>query len=163
MSLRTGLLRVAESVRHSVRLGLDQCPNQLTIIRQEWSGGRVALGTPTQTVLIKFDRYLPIRYMLAHEVTSSGGRYFYDDVMVSRITPAADGNTVGFTPEQLQPTISQNGIEIIYHIDGNISGDYTIRDLRVGGRASHAGGYSGRGGTYSYALILRKRRDTGAV
>lgn len=111
-----------------------------------------------EEVLIDFDRYLPIRYMSAHEVASAGGRFNTEDVMVSRITPS-DGATHGFTPEQLQPKVTANGVEIIYRITGPISGDYAILDDRIGGRASHPGGYSGRGGVYSYALILRRRRD----
>lgn len=161
MSLRTDLLGIAEDIRKDLRgpNGLDQCPNKLTVIERTWSGGRVGKGSPTDTVLIDFDRYLPIRYMLAHEVASSGGRYKTQDVMVSRITPS-DHNGKGFTPKMLQPDIEDNGIEIIYQITGDaINGEYSIVDLRVGGRASHPGGYSGRGGTYSYALILRSRRN----
>lgn len=160
MTLRTGLLGVAEKIRHTLRQGLDQCPSKLQIVQRSWSGGRVGLGTPTETVLIDFDRYLPIRFMSAHEVTASGGRYNTQDVQVSRITPA-DGAGHGFTPAQLQPTVTANGIEIIYRVSGEaFQGDYSIMDLRTGGRSSHPGGYSGRGGTYSYALILRRRRDT---
>lgn len=155
------MLGVAENIRKALRgpNGLDQCPNKLTILRRDWSGGRVGLGTPIETVLIDFDRYLPIRYMSAHEVLSSGGWYNTQDVMVSRITPS-DGGSHGFTPDQLQPKFTQNGIELIYRVSGQIEGDYEIIDNRIGGRASHPGGYSGRGGTYSYALILRRRRDT---
>lgn len=160
MSLRTGLLGVAEDIRHALRLGLDQCPNKLQIVRRVWDGGRVGAGTPTENILIDFDRYLPIRFMLAHEVAASGGRYSTQDVMVSRITPF-DGVSKGYTPTQLQPTVAQNGIELIYRLSGDaFNGDYAILDLRTGGRASHPGGYSGRGGTYSYALILRRRRTT---
>lgn len=159
MSLRTDLLAACEDIRIAVRLGLDQCPNKLTIIRRDWSGGRVGAGTATETILFDFDRYLPIRYMLAHEVAASGGRFNVQHVMVSRITPW-DGKSTGFTPEQLQPTITENGIELVYRISGQIAGDFAIVDLRIGGRASHPGGYSGRGGTYSYALILERRRTT---
>lgn len=159
MSLRTELLESCEDIRRAVRLGLDQCPNKLTILRRDWSGGRVGSGTATEIVLIDFDRYLPIRYMLAHEVSASGGRYNVQHVMVSRITPF-DGVNTGFTPEQLQPTIDENGTELVYRITGPIDGDFAIVDLRIGGRASHPGGYSGRGGTYSYALILERRRTT---
>lgn len=161
MTLRTDLLGISEDIRKAIRApdGLDQCPNKLQIIQRTWDGGRVGSGNSTETVLIDFDRYLPIRYMLAHEVAASGGRYNFTHVMVSRITPA-DGEGHGFTPEQLQPTIEQDGIELIYRISGQIEGDYTITDLRIGGRASHPGGYSGRGGTYSYALILERRRTS---
>jgi hypothetical protein len=161
MTFRTDLLGIAEDIRKDLRgpTGLDQCPNKLQIVQRVWSGGRVGMGTATESVLIDFDRYLPIRYMSAHEVAASGGRYNTQDVMVSRITPS-DGGEHGFTPQQLQPVVSQNGIELIYRVTGQIVGDYEILDNRIGGRASHPGGYSGRGGTYSYALILRRRRDS---
>lgn len=159
MSFRTDLLKSIEQIRKDVRGGLDQCPNKLQIVQRVWSGGHVGKGTATESVLIDFDRYLPIRYMNAHEVASAGGRYNTEDVMVSRITPS-DGKGSGYNPEDLQPTVLVNGVEIVYRITGPITGDFSIMDNRIGGRASHPGGYSGRGGVYSYALILRRRRDT---
>jgi hypothetical protein len=159
VSLRTSLLPVVHAIRGIAGpAGLDQRPNSLTLTQRDWSGGRKDLGTSTDTLLITFPGYLPIHQLTEKDVADSGGRYIDTDLAVSRILPYDSTSGLGYTPAQLDPTVTSDGTEFIYNVSGPLAGDFSLVEIRSGGRAAHVGGYPGYGGVYSYALVLRRRR-----
>lgn len=159
MSLRTSLIPAIHAIRGIAGpAGLDQRPNSIVLIQRVWSGGRKNVGTATDTTLITFPGYLPIHQLTEKEVTESGGRYPSTDLAVSRIVPFDAASNIGYTPAQLNPTVTTDGTEFIYVVTGPLAGEYALTEIRSGGRAAHVGGYPGYGGVYSYALVLRKRR-----
>jgi hypothetical protein len=151
MTLRTNLVRLADRVRALTGPAhLDQRPHQLTIITREWSGGYKEAGVPTDALLALPPHFL-VRQVSTREVASSGGRYELGDVAIENITPEyvdpRDGQTKGFSPNVLSPSVARNGIEIIYRISGPHAGDYQLVELQ-----------SWR--PYAYRLLLRRRLDT---
>lgn len=139
--------------------GLDQRPNSLTLVQRVWGGGRKGVGAAVDTTLITFPGHLPVHELLEKDIASSGGRYKERDVVVSRITPADPANPgIGYTPDQLDPTLPTDGTEYVYVIAGPLAGEYRLVEIKVGGRAAHPGGFPGYGGVYSYAIVLRKQR-----
>lgn len=159
MSLRTSLLPVVHAIRAIAGpTALDQRPNSLALIQRVWSGGRKGQGTPTDTTLITFPGYLPIHQLSEKDVAASGGRYKDSDIAVSRIVPYDATSGVGYTGAQLDPTVNSDGTEFIYVVTGPLAGEYSLVEIRDGGRAAHVGGYPGYGGVYSYAMTLRRRR-----
>lgn len=146
MSLRTALLSIAEAARSiSGPTGVDIRTNQLTIRTRTWSGGRVRLGTPTDSDLVLPAHY-PIREVNSQELNSSGGRYEIGDIKVAHITPS-DGAGVGYTPAQLKPAVTANNVEVIYIINGPSAGEYGIVELNTMR-------------PFSYTLILRRSSRT---
>lgn len=79
------------------------------------------------------------------EIAGSGGRYEAGDVKVGPFTPLHAGG--GYTPEQLAPVVTVNGVEILYVLAGGLSGEYKRIDIETD-RA------------LSYWLVLRRKRST---
>jgi hypothetical protein len=142
---------------------LDQRPNTLALYRRDWSGGRKGMGTATDTLLIQFPDYLPVHEMSEADIANSGGRYKVGSLAVSRILPFDATSGLGYTPAQLDPAVDTDGVEFVYVVTGPCAGEYTLAEIRSGGRAAHLGGYPGYGGVYSYAIALNRRRDTPGV
>lgn len=157
MSFRLGLLPLVDAIRRDVAgvAGLDQRPNRVTIITRTWSSGKIGRGTFIDTE-VALPPQLPVHQLATAEIAGSGGFYETGDVHVARITPS-DGLGTGFTPAQLAPSFDEEGIEVIYRIDGPLAGEYALVQLRNGGLSGPVGGYPGKGGIYSYALVLRAR------
>lgn len=159
MSFRLDLLQTVDEIRGNVAgvNGLDQRPNKVTIISRTWSGGKIGAGTPNDVVL-ELPQQLPVHQLTARDVSGSGGFYATGDIQVSHITPS-DGQGTGFTPAQLSPSFDDEGHEAVYVVEGPLSGEYTLIELRTGGASGPPGdsGRVGRGGIYSYALVLRAR------
>lgn len=155
MTLRTSLLAAKDRIRAAVLSpsGLDMTPHQLTIRVRTWTGGRKDADPPqglpafTDSDLVLPQQY-KVRQLTMREVSSSGGKYRAGDIIVEHITPY-DGDSTGYTPAQLQPTIAGNAQELIYLLTGfgGLVGEYRIREFR--GDKS-----------LSYALVLRSVRDT---
>jgi len=143
MSFRTNLLKVADAGRALAGPGgLDQRTNQVTVRTRTWSGDFVGLGTPTDSDLILPAIY-PVKQVSTREVSSSGGLYEMGDIIVNHITPS-DGESVGFTPMQLKPSVTSSSVEIIYIVTGSHAGEYSLQELRT---------YR----PYSYTMVLRRR------
>jgi hypothetical protein len=146
MSFRTAWLAAIDNIRAIAGpTGFDIRVNQLTIRRRTWSGGRISLGSATDVDLVLPARY-PIRYLNAQELNSPAGSYEIGDILVDHITPS-DGAGAGYTQEQLTPTVTTNGVEIIYVITGTHAGEYTIVDCRT---------YR----PFTSQLVLRRRAST---
>lgn len=151
-SLRANLIRRADAIRN-IRLPtrLDQAAMQLQIITRTWSSGEVgadaAAGSPQFTdASITLPQKFPIRQVTTEEIASSGGKYELGDIVIEHITPSHPSNPgVGYSPQQLEPYSTSNGVEIIYVISGGKhDGEYAKRSLET---------YR----NYSYTLVLRRR------
>jgi len=143
MSIRTSLIKLVD--RYRALTGPDHFDlrtNQLTIRTRRWSGGQVELGDPIDSDLVLPAIY-PVRYLTAHELRTAAGRYELVDILVDHITPS-DGNGTGYTQEQLYPTVTDNGTEIIYILTGTHAGEYRCMDIRT---------YR----PFTYQLVIRRR------
>jgi hypothetical protein len=145
MSLRTELLPVVDDLRGLAGPdGFDVRTSQLTIRTRSWSGGKRGIGPKTDSDFPLPQKY-KIRELTMREVAGSGGHFEMEDVRVGPITPLdVDGG--GYTIEQLAPD-GRTGIETIYVISGDLSGEYTRIDFD-------------RTKPFSWYLTLRRRRTT---
>lgn len=109
--------------------GLGVRLNQLTVRTRTWQGGRLGLG-PTADVDLVLPQKYPVRHITAQEIFSSGGKYEAGDIAVDHVTPNTGDGTVGFTADQLNPTVTSNAVEIIYIITGAHPGEYTLIDIQ---------------------------------
>lgn len=142
MSLRLSLLAAAENARALSDTLAGIRTHQLTIRTRVWSGSYVKDGVYEDTDLVLPAHY-PVRYVSGQEVEASGGTYELRDVLVNHITPF-DGDSVGYTPEQLRPTVEDDRTEIIYILSGPDGGEYSLVD----GRFLRP---------FTYSLVLRRR------
>ncbi len=143
MSFRLGILAAVDAARSLAGpSGLDIRTNRVTVRTRTWSGGRLKLGTATDSDL-ELSPHFPVRYLSSHEVSSSAGEYEVGDIFVNHITPS-NGAGVGFTPAQLKPVVTANNVEIIYLITGEHAGEYGLVELRT---------YR----PFTYQLVLRRR------
>lgn len=153
MSLRTALLPALDAISTILGPGaLDISPTRLTIITRSWDGGRRNVGRFTDGPVTEIPNWVPIRHVTQREIAGSGGRYEQGDVKIGPVLPAfgdpgcgcppgapvagVPGVSGGFTPEQLNPTVTEEGIEIIYRLTPNhpnttgIAGDYQLQDFQ---------------------------------
>jgi hypothetical protein len=100
------------------------------------------------------DLVLPMNYRIRQldqrEIAQSGGTYENGDIIVEHITPF-DGVSVGYTVQQLKPTVTSNAVEVIYLITtddpaGGHTGQYRLRELRSWK-------------AFSFDLVLYRRQD----
>ncbi len=146
MSLRSGLLKVVDAARNLAGpVFADIRTHRLIIRTRTWSGAYVKLGTPTDVELALPARY-PVRYLSSQEINSAAGQYEVGDVIVDHITPS-DGAGVGYTPEQLKPTVTTNNVELFYILDGPHAGEYACVELRTFR-------------PFTYQLVLRRKTTT---
>jgi hypothetical protein len=133
----------------------DVRTSRLVIITRVWTGGRRGADAPPgepryRDTRLELPQIYKMRELSSREIASSGGRYEQGDVRVGPITPRfvdPDGVEGGFTEEQLQPTVTRNGTEILYAIEGVHAGEYQLVDLQ-----------SMR--AFGYAITLRRRTTT---
>lgn len=124
--------------------------SQVTIRKRTWSGGRRKKGKASDEDLVLPQRYT-VEELPSRDVTSSGGRYSPGDLRVV-VTPAFDTggggefDKGGFTVKQLAPLVP-TGTEIIYVLEGGVSGDFKRVDIR-----SHK--------PFRYTLIIRRVADS---
>ena len=143
-TLRTSLLPVAQAIRNLGGASVwDVRPTTIAIVRKVWSDGRKGLGTATVTTLTTLPP-VRVRTPSEHEISSSGGRYEAEDVIVDCITPAFVGG--GLTPAQLKPDGSQ-GTEIYCVLTGYITGEYSIESTCTAL-------------TFNWSMHLKRRRTT---
>ena len=143
-TLRTSLLPVAQNIRNLAgALVWDVRPTTIAITRRVWSGGRKGDGTAVDTVLTVLPP-VRVRTPSEHEISSSGGRYEAEDVLVDCITPAFTGG--GLTPAQLKPDGAQ-GTEIFCVLSGYITGNYAIESTCTAL-------------TFNWSMHLRRSRTT---
>lgn len=112
--------------------------SQLTIRVVEWPtrvGGDEEGPTPLSELVLP--KHFDVQEISLRLIHSSGGRLERGDVQIVDITPAFDcnGSTGGYTKEQLDP-VSAFGApdrkkEVIYRLDGDISGEFTLYDLSL--------------------------------
>lgn len=137
------MLDVADTLRALAGPSVfDIRTTSVTIRTRIYPGGRRS----SQSAFIDSDFVLPqiykVQQMKTHEISSSGGKYEIGDVKVGPITPR--GDSLGFTEAQLQPKPSNDGVDIIYVLDGQHAGDYSRVELQSTK-------------PFSYFLILRRR------
>lgn len=146
MSFRTDLLSIVDAVRGlNGPGGLDLRTNQLTVRKRTWSGTYVRDGSPTDVDLV-LSKYYPVRHIREAEVNGSAGVYQTGDVLIDHITPF-DGGSVGYTRDQLNPTVTADNVEIIYLLTGSHPGEYSLVECRTFR-------------PFTYQLILRRTRST---
>lgn len=107
--------------------------SQVTIRTRVWSGGRLGVGTPTDTDLVMPRRW-PVKQLSQREVAGSGGKYNDGDIRVSDISPAyVSHGGGGFSPQQLDPSMlfpkPCNDTEILYLLDGDQTGIFSLASL----------------------------------
>lgn len=124
--------------------GFDLCPI-ITIRTRTWTDGAKGLGYAIDKDLVLAHKY-PVVQMKAAEIASSAGRYELGDIKVKYIDPW-DGVGSGYTEEQLNPTVTKNGTEIIYLLSGRNDGEYQL----VNGNFLPS---------FHYELVLRRRLTT---
>ena len=147
MSLHDDLLAVVDEVRNVLSpTELDQIRHQVTIRTRTWSGGAKGIGTATDVDLVLPQKFR-VDPMTIADVSGSGGNYEIGDIQVRHITPTNADHTVGFTPEQLDPTITTDAQEVLYVVTGPHAGEYALQDLR-------------NFKNYSWTLVLRRRNTT---
>jgi hypothetical protein len=148
VSLRKSLLAAVENARKLSGPTFADIRHKVTIRKRVWSGEYLRDGTATDTDLVLAQHY-PVRHVSQAEVASSGGEYTLEDLIVNHITPT-NGAGVGYTDEQLAPTVTDNKTEVIYLVhdaDGNLRGEYSLAELRWPR-------------PFSKQLVLRRRRTT---
>ena len=122
MSFRTDLYELVDSVRSIAGPDVfDDTINQLTIRTRTWSGPRVGMGTSSDSDLV-LPAYYPISLLESQRISSSAGLYEQGDILVDHITPS-NGAGVGYTEEQLAPTVSSDNVEVLYLISGDSLGN----------------------------------------
>lgn len=149
MSLRSSALKTANILRGlASKPAIDIYTTIVTIRTRSWTGGRIgAAGGYVDEDLVLLPRPR-VREINQREIAGSGGRYQAGDVRVGPITPAHPENPgVGYTETQLAPDVTTNGVEILYVLEGGVTGEYRRVDLETD-RA------------FSYTLILRRKRST---
>lgn len=149
MTLRDDLLPIVDAVRAITGdLQLDQRPSKLTIRTRVWSGGRIGVGSSSDSEL-ELPQHYKIREVSSREVAGSAGRLEIGDLQVVVTPQSTDGNgfTTGYTAEQLAPVFSAPGSEAIYIVSGQINGEYSRIDLR-------------RDRPYRFVLTLRRTNRT---
>lgn len=122
---------------------------QITIDVIVWSGGRLGVGTSTHT-LDPLPKQFPVQELNNREVSSSGGRFMSGDVKVTEITPPYTSHGGGgFSADRLDPTIAafEQGTEVFYLLDGEISGIWTLVSLTTGDPVS-------------WSMVLRNTRHS---
>ena len=110
MSFRTDLLVTVEKLRRLPQFGFDIRTFSITVVTRTWSGGKVRVGTPTDSFL----RLIPRPKVKEQE---NG-----DTIIVSPITPKNKAG--GYTPNQLRPADVQ-GVEFWWQIEGPFSSGVT--------------------------------------
>lgn len=140
-TLRDRLNAVAERVR-GVPVALGERPTTVTIRTRTWAGriGSDYGYVDTDVVLSPAPK---VREVALRELSGSGGRYEAGDVRVGPITPSHPAG--GYAESVLAPAVTTSGVETIYVLAGNISGEFARIDLTTD--RSH-----------SWFLVLRKRR-----
>ncbi len=142
MTFRDQMNRLADRVR-GVPQALDERTTSVTVRTVTWLGGRRGVdGGSVYSDLVLTPRP-KVREVSQRDIASSAGRYTVGDVKVGPITPAYPGG--GYTVAQLDPTLTTNGLEVVYVLDGGVTGEYAR--VSVGTDRSH-----------SYFVVLRKKR-----
>lgn len=146
--LREHLNRVADKVR-ALPGRLGERPTSVTIEVREWAGPRVGMGSLLSTASTLLTPTPRVREVSSREIAGSGGRYTASDVRVGPITPAYNTGVTsgGYTLAQLARVQTQNAVEVVYVLAGNIAGEFQRVDSQTDN--PHA--------TY---LVLRRRRST---
>lgn len=149
MSFRQNLLKTVDRIKTITGpTGLDVRPHGLTIRKRTWTD---APGTPGATYTDD-DLVLPQKYKIRQismrEISGSGGAYQSGDIVVEHITPS-DAAGVGYTPQQLKPSITSDNEERLYLVTGigGLVGEYSIVELRSWK-------------PFAYDLVLTRRETT---
>lgn len=146
MSLRSSALRIANKLRAlPSKPALDVYTTSVTVRTRTWAGGRVRADGGHEDVDVEILPRPKVREINQREIAGSGGRYEAGDVKVGPITPSHSGG--GYTADDLAPVASARGVEVLYVLEGGISGEYMRIDIQTD-RA------------FSYWLFLRRKRST---
>jgi hypothetical protein len=124
---------------------LDLCTTTVTVRKRRWIGGRVGAEGGFEDTDLAVSPTPFVRDLNQREITGSGGRYETGDVKVGPLIPVFPGG--GYTPEQLAPLAEGNALEILYVLEGGITGHYKRIDIETD-RA------------LSYWLVLRRKRSS---
>lgn len=146
MSVRERMKALADRVRQlPASPAWDERPTSVTVRSKTYLGGRIGAEGPTDIVDLLLSPTPRVREVNQHDITGSAGRYVAGDVRVGPITPAFTGG--GYTQAQLAPQPNAKGVQILYVLSGNISGEYDRVNLE-----------SDR--SHSWFLVLRRKRST---
>lgn len=140
MSLGDDLLEIVDDGRSLLGPNdLDLRPTTVTIITRRWSGGARGEGYSTDLTTLTLPNYTKVRHEKPpNEITGSGGSYEVGNITVGPITPRfvdSQGSARGFTEADLAPLVTDQAVETIYRVagqvtGGGINGDYTRVDLQ---------------------------------
>lgn len=118
--------------------GLDLCPYLIAIYTRTWWGGIRGDGSYSDSIL-QLPPWSKIRKVHEREIAQSGGRYRTGDVMIwhlrPRYTDPVTNAVGGFTEQQLDPPILNDGVEVFYRLTAQHpnatgeAGDYTLVEL----------------------------------
>ncbi len=146
MSLRSSALKIANRLRGlAPSPAIDIYTTRVIVRTRTWTGGRIGADGGKVDEDLEILPRPRVREISQREIAGPGGRYQAGDVRVGPITPKHAGG--GYTQEQLAPAVTQNGVEVIYVLEGGISGEYMRVDLE-----------SDR--AFRYMLILRRKRSS---
>ena len=109
--------------------GFDICVNKLTIYKRVWDNGRRGNGTPVDTVWADIPQQYLMKHVTVQEIQNSGGRYEQGDIKVGPITPAYNTGkqSGGWSELMLHPTATDNGVEFIFALVGEHTGNYRLQ------------------------------------
>jgi hypothetical protein len=124
-------------------------PTAVTVETRTWSGGQINRGAMTVTSRVQLcpanpmgDQttvapYYRVKHVSERMIANSGGRYEQGSVVVGPVTPyftRPDGTTGGFTEDQLNPKIYEQGIQLVYVLTAvgttGITGEYSLVDIQ---------------------------------
>ena len=134
MGLRDELNAVADDVRALAgSADIDERPTTVTIRTRTWSGGRVRNGTSTDVDVV-LTPTPKVRQITQREIYGAGGLYRDGDIRIGPITPAytASSGSGGYTVAQLAPVITTDGVELLYILAGQMTGEHKLVNLDNG-------------------------------
>lgn len=149
MSLRSAMLKTANKLRGiPSKPSIDVNTTSVTVRTRTWVGGRIGKEGGYFDDDLEIVPRPRVREISQREITGPAGRYQAGDVRVSGITPSHSENPgIGYTEDQIAPPATSGGIEVIYVLEGAMSGEYTRVDLQTDDELE-------------YALFLRRKRTT---
>ena len=101
-SFRDALVGIVDEIRSVVRTELGTRPYTVAVVRREWSGGRVGIGTPTVTELL-----LEPTPMFEERSDGRRGETGQEADGITRVCvvePATIGTGIGGEPIKIRPT-----------------------------------------------------------
>lgn len=126
-TLRQSLLPVMHAARGIID-DLGFRTSDVVVRTRRWVGERSADGDYVDELLPLANPRPRVRAPTGNEIASSGGKLESGDVVIDKITPRFAGPPAGgYTPDQLDPPVSEDSVEVTYLISGAFSGEYALK------------------------------------